>query len=39
MKQIAFVCETATLLPKQYPSPIHCLRLRQHLARCHPPSL
>ena len=39
MKQMALVCEAAADLPKQYPSPITRLRLRQHFARCHSPSL
>jgi predicted anti-sigma-YlaC factor YlaD len=39
MKQMALVCEAAARLPKQYPSPINRLGLRQHFARCYPPSL
>jgi predicted anti-sigma-YlaC factor YlaD len=35
MKQIAFVCETATFLPKQYPSPIHRLQLRRQFSALH----
>jgi predicted anti-sigma-YlaC factor YlaD len=38
MKQMALVCEAAAGLPKQYPSPITRLRLRQHFACCHSPS-
>jgi len=33
--QIALVRDTAALLPKQVPSPIHRLRLRRHFARCY----
>lgn len=39
MQQMALVCEAAAGLPKQYPSPITRLRLRQHFAHCHSPSL
>jgi predicted anti-sigma-YlaC factor YlaD len=39
MKQMALLCEAAPGLPKQYPSPIARLRLRQHFASCHPPAL
>ncbi|TKB73095.1 MAG: hypothetical protein E8D46_11595 [Nitrospira sp.] len=39
MKQMALVCEAAAGLPKQYPSPINRLRLRQHFACCHSSSL
>jgi len=39
MKQMALVCEAAAGLPKQCPSPINRLRLQQHFAHCHSPSL
>jgi predicted anti-sigma-YlaC factor YlaD len=39
MKQMALLCEAAAGLPKQYPSPITRLRLRQHFACCHLSSL
>jgi|CXWL01.1.fsa_nt_gi predicted anti-sigma-YlaC factor YlaD len=39
MKQMALVCEVAASLPKQCPSPINRLRLQQHFAHCHSPSL
>ena len=39
MKQMALVREAAAGLPKQYPSPINRLRLRQHFACCHSSSL
>ena len=36
MKQMALLYETAARLPKPYPSPIQCLRLRQHFAAQYP---
>lgn len=36
MKQTALVSEAMASLPKQYPSPIHRLRLRQQFAVQHP---
>jgi predicted anti-sigma-YlaC factor YlaD len=39
MKQMALLCEAVPDLPKQYPSPITRLRLRQYFACCHSSSL
>jgi hypothetical protein len=35
LKQTALLCEASARLPKQYPSPIQRLRLRQHFAAHH----
>jgi len=35
VRQIALVRDTAALLPKRVPSPIHRLRLRRRFARCY----
>jgi hypothetical protein len=36
VRQISLVRDTVAFLPKQFPSPINRLRLRQHFAASHP---
>ena len=37
VKQLMLVRDAVAFLPRQYPSPINRLHLRQVFARCHPP--
>lgn len=37
VKQLSLVRDAVSFLPRQYPSTINRLHLRQHFACCHPP--